>query len=353
MRSTPMIRLIPLGLAAVVVSLQLAAQTSVIDNARKLELQQRATAIFLERGRPETERLEAAKAVGWPDAKTFPRLLAAGTDRGESDAIRLQALLAHRRFNRQWLEAVLKILDDPSDGGALLDAGLIEELNRRASFRLPAEVRQRILTTWRKLLKDPRDRVRLAAFRVLAANHDPQAVNQLDESLRRGRDLPTPARDAIVLLDVNGAMNHITALRPYLSHSDPAVQAKAARALALDPDSRPRIVELATNPRTPEPVRLQALRGLAREDETYASYVLPLLENRQEDPDVRRAAMRHFAGRMNYQEVSPRDQIRFAEAVERISEERALGSEFQKAARDLLIYLRQAFPVVAKHYEGR
>ncbi|HYI07875.1 MAG TPA: hypothetical protein VEK57_02285 [Thermoanaerobaculia bacterium] len=350
MRSKVMIRLIPLTVMAIL-CLSLAAQPA--RPQRGSEQQRAATATFLDRQRPETERLRAARLLGWPENKTFPLLLAVGADRAESDAIRFAALYHHHRFSREWLDTILKILDDPNDGGAELDAKLTEELNRRITFRLPPEVRQRILTIWRKLLKDPRDRVRLAAFRALAANHDAVAVNQLDESLRRGSGIPIPIPDAIELLDLNGPVNHITALRPFLSHRDPAVQGRAARALALDPESRPRIVELATSASTAEEVRLHALRGLAREDQGFAAYALPLLENVREDADVRFAAMKAFVGRMNYNSVPAREQIRFAEAVERFAKERNLPPKILRQTAETLVYLKQGFPEIQKHYEGR
>lgn len=324
--------------------------------AQRAAAKRAATATFLDRTQPEAARLAAVKDLGYPEERTFAALLAIGADPSESDAIRFQALKAHR-LDEKWLEVALKILDDPRDGGPELDSKLTEEMNRRVTFTMPAEVRQRIQTVWRKLLRDPRDPVRLSAFRVLAANHDPVAVSLLDDSLRRGRDVPIPLHEAIELLDLNGSINFISALRPYLSHRDPAVQAKAARALAVDPESRPRIVELAGSARTAPDVRRQALRGLAREDEDFASYALPLIENVEEDGDIRFAAMHSFAGRMNYTAVPVRVQIRFAEAVEKVAEDRQLRSNaaprIRREARELLDYLLEAFPAIRRHYANR
>jgi len=217
-------------------------------------------------------------------------------------------------------------------------------------------VKQRILATWRRLLDDRRDAVRLSAYRVLVANHDPAAVNRLSESMRSG-NVPIPLTEAIKLLDLDGATSHLGALRPYLRHSDPDVVASAARALSVDPQSRAAIVRLAINPQTPEEVRLQALRGLAREDERFGSYAIPLVNNREEDGDVRFGAMHSYAGRLNYNRIPEEEQIQFAQAVERIAGDQGLRSEaagrIRTEARKLLEYLKQAFPAIGRFYANR
>jgi hypothetical protein len=227
---------------------------------------------------------------------------------------------------------------------------LIEDVNRRATFRIPVQDQQRIQNAERKLLSDKRDRVRLYAYRALVANHDMVAINQLVDSLRAGRDVPIPLPDAIQLLDDDGAASYIGTLRSYLGHEDARVAARAAHALALDPESRPRIVELATNPRTPREVRLSALRGLANEDSEFARYAIPLVENAKEDPKIRFAAMEHFTGRMNYNKVQADDQVRFARAIQKVAaEEPARNEDAQKlreAAKQLLGYLKKAFPAL-------
>jgi hypothetical protein len=324
-----------------------------VANAQAIDARLAAAATFLDRDRPDSERLKAAPGIGFPDAKTSDALLAIGADRSQSDAIRWEALHRHP-FDQDWLDRVLAILDDANDGGEFLDWNLIEFLNRRATFKLPAEIRQRIQATWRKLLDDPRDRVRLSAYRVLAANHDPVAIARLSDPLRAQEPVPIPLHEAIELLDIDGSINHIGALRPYLESSDPAVQARAARALAVDPDSRPRIAALATDRRAPKEVRLHALRALAREDQRYGSYAIPLLESAREDGDIRYAAMHGFAGRMNYQRVDSNEQIRFAQAVGRIAIDRNVRStsadKIRKEARELHAYLKMAFPEVQRFY---
>jgi hypothetical protein len=334
----------------------LQAQTNPADDAQKIETKRAATATFLDRNRSEQERLAAVKSLGYPDAKTSSALLAIGADRTESDAIRWEALRKHR-FDDNYIELVLKIFTDQDDGGAEFESNLVEDLNRRITFTLPAELTQRILAAWRKLLDDPRDGVRLSAYRVLVYNHDPSAINRLSESLRKQADVPIPLHEAIELLDVDGSINHIVALRPYLTHGDPRVQGWAARALAVDPESRPKVVELANNPKAPKEVRLHALRALAREDERFASYAIPLVGNSAEDSGVRHAAMHDFVGRMNYGKVDPKDQILFARTVEKVAAGEAPRSEdarkLREAAKQVLDYLKKAFPEIQKFYERR
>lgn len=309
-----------------------------------------ATETFLDPGRPKAERLEAAEDLGYPEDETFDAMLAVGTDPTEDDGVRWEALRQHR-FDDAYIEAVLAILADPSDGGEKLNADLIEDLGRRA-FQVPPALEQQIVATLRGLLDDPRDLVRLAAFRVLGASHDTVAISRLTDALA-ANDSPIPLDEAIRLLDVDGSVFHIEVLRPYLEHEEVPVQAEAARALAVDPDSRPRIVELVTSVETDRQIRLRAIRALAREDERFADYAIPIVANGQESAEIRRAAMKAFVGRMNYFDVDPKDQLRFAAVVERIARGRAFDADSRKLqadARALLVYLKKAFPVIAKAY---
>lgn len=333
---------------------RLQAQTKPVDPEALRDVQRAAIATFLDRGRPQEARLAALKDIGYPDDATAAALLDLGADRRQSDAIRGEAL-KRIPYDDKYLSAALKILDDPRDGGEELDSLLIADLNRRTVGTPPANVRQRIQSVLRKLLDDKRDKVRLQAYRALVSNHDPVAVNLLVESLREGQNVPIPLFEAIDLLDLDGPINHIGTLRPYLQHEDPRTQAKAARALAVDPESRPAIIDLARNSRTPEEVRLNALRALAREDNQFASYAIPLVEDAGEDLDVRYAAMHAVVGRMNYNQVAPAEQVRFAQAVEKLAVDKDLRTEdalkVKEAARQLHSYLLQAFPEIRKHYE--
>lgn len=320
------------------------------------EAKRAATATFLDRNRPRQERLEAAKKLGYPDDDTFAALLATGLDRTQDDAIRAEALRRHH-YDDKYVNAVLKILSDPEDGGEELDASLVEDISRRTTFKMPAELRQRIQSVLRTLLADKRARVRLQAYRALVGAHDQVAVNQLADALRRGSEMPVPVAEAVDLLDQDGAINHIGTLRPYLAHPDPRVQATVARALSADSQSRPRIVEMVRNADTPEEVRLSALRGLAREDSQFTRYAIPLLEDARTSSKVRDATMKAIIGQMNYKKVEPAEQVRFAEAVERLAtapQVTALeGEKLRESARQLHVHLRKSFPEVQKHYENR
>ncbi|HEV2805764.1 MAG TPA: hypothetical protein VGW57_12640 [Chthoniobacterales bacterium] len=323
------------------------AQTKVADAETYRATKRAATATFLDSKRPDAERLEAAKKLGYPEAESAG-FLAVGTDRAQSDSVRRIALgFVHPA---KFLEAAVKILDDPDDGGEELDAGLIQDISRRTTFRIPMQDQQRIQNVERKLLADKRPKVRLFAYRALVGNHDSVAINQLADSLRQQHDVPIPLPEAIDLLHDDGSSNHLTALRPYLNHEDPGVQAVAARALALDPESRGKIVELATNPRSPDEVRVNALRGLAREDDKFPSYAIALVENTEDKPAVRLAAMQDFVGRMNYGKVNLEDQTRFARAVKKIAGEDAARSEdagkLRETAKQLVGYLKKAFPAL-------
>jgi len=329
---------------------------SATEAAAYKEAKQTATATFLDRSRSRQERLEAAKKLGYPDDATFAALLAIGVDQKEDDAIRAEALRRHR-YDDKYVAAVLKILSDPDDGGEELDSSLIEDISRRTTFRIPTELRQRIQAVFRSLLDDRRPRVRLHAYRAAVAAHDPVAVNRLADSLRLGTNVPIPVVEAIDLLDQDGPLNHIATLRPYLTNRDPQVQARATRALAGDRESRPAIVALARDANTPEEVRVSALRALSREDAEFPAYAIPLLEDPRTSTRVREAAMKTVVGRMNYHAVSPADQIRFAQAVERIATSPQImaieAENLRESARQVQRYIRQSFPDVQKYYETR
>lgn len=314
-----------------------------------------ATRTFLDPQAPKEARLAAAANLGYPEDETFAAMLRIGADPAVDEDIRRQALLLHR-FDEDYLDVVLTILEEPENTGPELVADLVENLSRRTTFRLPAPLEQRIRAVLRDLLDSPHERVRLAAYRSLIGGHDTVGVNRLVDALDAGEaEVPIPLAEAIALLDLNGSIYHIRTLQPYLDHPDPAVQAQAARALAVDPSSQPRIVDLANSRATPEEVRLHALRALAREDEGFAAYAIDLVADREESPAIRYQAMKTLTGRMNYRQVDEGEQIRFAQTVEALAAEPAFetkeGEALQREAKELLGYLREAFPAVRRHYD--
>ena len=76
-------------------------------------------------------------------------------------------------------------------------SGLVEDLSQRTTFRMPADIKQRIVAALRKLLLDPRDPVRLSAYRVLGASHDSVAIDLLVEGLAPGAGLH-PIQEAFI-----------------------------------------------------------------------------------------------------------------------------------------------------------
>ncbi len=306
---------------------------------------QRATATFLDRSQPVEARLAAIERMGYPDEKTQIALLEIGRDGTQNSAIRAAAFRRHT-FDEPFFDAVLKILEDPADGDEDLDTRLVLELGKRITFRSPPVVQQRFQAVLRGLLDDTRPRVRLQAYRVLVATHDSVAINRLSEALRTRTNVPVPLSEAINLLNDDGPVNHIGVLRPYLDHPEAAVRAQAARALSVDPESRPRIAAIAQDARAPLEVRLLALRALAREDDNFPEYAVAIVVDVNENPRIREAAMRAMAGRMNYKAVDQKLQIRFATAVKAIASEPRADKALQSAAAELHAYLLKAFPIV-------
>ena len=326
------------------------AEVSALRDARV-----QATATFLDASEPVAARLLAAERLGYPDAETFDELLRVGQDRSDDNAIRLVALKRYR-YDQQYIDTVLSVLADTTESDDLA-AGLIEDISRRTTFRQPAEIRQQLQSALRERLTDTRDAVRLAAYRALVSSHDALAIDQLVQSLRDGGPVPIPIADAIELLDVDGPNKHLGTVRPFLANQDPSVQGQAARVLAVDQDSRQRVVDLAFDSTTPREVRLNALRALSREDEQYLAYALRLMANRTEDADVRYVAMEGGMIRLNYHNEPPESQIQFAIAVESLSGQSGVVTsqdlDVGAEAKRLSAHLRRYFPAVGKFFANR
>lgn len=326
-----------------------------IDTAALRDVKRRATETFLDSTRPTRERVQAATRLGYPEPPTFVRLLQVGTNRREPDTIRLIAL-KRSRYDERYFDAVLAIIANPAES-ELLAAGLIEDIARRTTFRQPAELRQRLQSALRDRLSDPRPAVRLWAYRSLVAMHDQVAIDRLVESLRSGANVPIPLPDAIHLLDVDGPEKHIVTVRPYLRHADPAVQAQAARVLAVDPESRPAVVSLTSNPQTASVVRINALRALSREDTGFVEYAVRLMSNSSEVPDVRYAAMKAGAGRLNYHREPAGTQVSFARAVVQLTSQPGITTSDRRnvatEAQRLIPHLCRSFPAVRRSLGAR
>lgn len=316
-----------------------------------------ATSTFFDASASKEVRLKAAEGLGYPDKATFVRLLKLGANTAQDDAIRWEALRRHP-WTPEWVMVVLEILADQENGGEKLNADLVQDLSRRTVKLSSAEVRQAIQKGLRSLLDDPRDSVRQRAYFALVSTQDPVATTKLVEGLENGgADSPVPLSQAIEMIDVAGATRHFNALRPYLRHPDPEVQVEAVRVLTADANSRPTIVKLIAEQETPEAVRVQGLRGMARLDERLSAYAIPLIRNPDEPIAVREAAMRAMVAQVNYKEVEASEQIRFAEAVEALASEpglEAVGDDQpQKRANELLQYLQKSSPAIRQHYESK
>ena len=323
------------------------AQAPPADVAALQRDRQTSTATFLDRAQPVATRLAAIQRMGYPDDKTFAALLDIARDPAQPSPIRTAAFKRHK-FDDAYFDAVTKILADPADGDEALDTSLILDLGQRITFRSPPETQQRFQGVLRTLLDDKRARVRLQAYRVLVASHDTVALNRLSESLRTGTNVPVPLSEAINLLNEDGSVSYIAVIRPYLDHADPAVRAQAARALSVDPQSRPRIAAMARDMAAPTDVRLLALRALAREDEGFPEYAIGIVGNVKDNPRVREAAMSAMAGRMNYKNVNATLQVRFATVVRGIAAEPRADKALQSAAAELHAYLVKTFPAVSQ-----
>ena len=321
------------------------AQPPQADVAALQKERQTSIATFLDRAQPVAARLAAIERMGYPDDRTFAALLDIGRDATQPSAIRTAAFKRHK-FDEAYFDAVTKILADPADGDETLETNLILDLGQRITFRSPPAAQQRFQGVLRTLLDDKRPRVRLQAYRVLVATHDSVALSGLSESLRTRTNVPVPLSEAIKLLNEDGPVSYIGVIRPYLEHADPAVRAQAARALSVDPQSRPRIAAMARDMGTPVEVRLLALRALAREDDGFPEYATAIVGNAKDNPRVREAAMQAMAGRMNYNNVDSTSQVRFATVVRGIANEARSDKVLQSAAAELHAYLVKTFPAI-------
>ncbi|MDX1502557.1 MAG: hypothetical protein R3325_09340 [Thermoanaerobaculia bacterium] len=315
-----------------------------------------ATSTFLDSSQPVAERLQAVTRLGYPDEETMSALVRIGADTAEPDAVRLAAL-EKARYDEPYLDTVFEIIARPTESGELASE-LIYEVGRRTTFRQPAAVRQRLQSALRDRLDDPRDPVRLAAYRVAVASHDMVAVDRLVQPLKDGDRPPIPLGDALELLDVDGPAKHLVTARPFLRHPDARVQAQALRVLAVDPESRGEVIELVRSRSTARVARVSGLRALAREDEEYMAYALRLVADRSEDADVRYAALEGGMIRLNYHNEPADSQVRFALAVQALAAQpdggvTSTGLDLGAEAKKLFDHLRRHFPAVRRHFAFR
>jgi len=342
-------------ISSLIVSLILSMTLCAQDTATLKLNKQIATNTFFDKSKSKKDRLDAIKRMGYPEEATFNKLISLSKDKSDDKEIRLAALKTHM-YDEAYFNAVLEILSDATEP-ASLKAGLIQDIGQRTTFRMPAEMRQKLQAALRLRLDDPDESVRLAAYRALVPAHDIIAIDKLVESLRKGTNFTIPLADGIELLDVDGSSKHLTTLRPFLNHPDPKVQAQASRALANDPQSRNAVVALATNKRTNVDTRKYALRGLAREDQNFMNYAINIIVDVQESADIRYEAMKNGMGRLNYQHEPDTVQIRFAQAIERVAGGRPArtsdGKELTAEAKLLLAHLQKNFPAIGRFYRLR
>src|SRR5690349_15527520 len=86
-----------------------------------------AIAEFLNRKEPLQARLAAVAKMGYPDNETRKALLRLARNTTQPDAIRVAAF-HFLSVEDGYLDAALKVLNDPKDGGELLDAKLIDDI---------------------------------------------------------------------------------------------------------------------------------------------------------------------------------------------------------------------------------
>lgn len=327
------------------------SQAQDIDADAYRAQKQNAVDVFFDKGQPTERRLAVVPQLGYPTKDIAERLFQVGKDKTEADAIRLAAMKKHR-YTENWLTLMLATIADPSESDELA-SGLIRDVSQRTTFKQPVETLQQIRATLRARLDDSRPQTRLEAFRTLVASQDQQAVDKVVSSLRANTPV-VPIVDAIQLLDLDGASKHILTLRPFLEHDNINVRAEAARALTVDPQSQPQIVQWVTDSTMNKNLRLKAMRGLAREDELFISYGMKLALNPNEHADIRYAALENSMRRLNYQGASAREQIAFAQVVERLTSVRGAvtssGKDLGAEAKQLLAHLRQNFPAIKRHY---
>ena len=316
------------------------------------------TRIFLDPQQPQQVRVAAAHEMDYPTEEVFVELLQILLDRTEPDTIRAAAAVRHR-YNDSYVDVALNILGDPEDGGATLNARLIEDIRRRTVVRHAAAREQRIRNVLRNLLDDTRNSVRLEAYRTLVGSGDTIAIKKLTDSLASGAIAVVSVEDALQLLDVAGGIHHLALVRRFLEDDRASVKALAVEILASDPKSRPRIVELVTDRTTNSAVRLAGLSALSREDPRFEEYAISIVEADPEESRIRSAAMKAIVGRLNYGNIPEGDQIRFANALERIASERnrglreAVAREEMREAEKILRYIAKNFPAIKRHYETR
>jgi hypothetical protein len=219
-----------------------------------------AAAVARDRNRPESERIEALRALGPLHGDTA-------------------------------VAAALGVLNDPGRGAALAEAA-IGTLSLQMMFgEIDHRLHHRVMTALHNGLTDRDLSVRQAALRVLAAHRDPALIEKLAAALAQPTNALFPPADAIRALAVAGATRqHASSIRRHVLAGESNVRAAAIVALASDPESRPLIRQVAADRSQPEAVRSAAIRSLATGDATAVPLFLDVLKNANESQSLRAQA---------------------------------------------------------------
>lgn len=298
--------------------------------------------LFLDAARTREQRLRALEDIVNSDKQVLGRLLEVISNRDEDDELRWAAA-KKLPLTKDVIRQELNVLRNPKDGGAGLRAKLLSDLSQRVRLPHSSELLAEMHEVAGNLLQDDDGAVRVAAFRFLVPMRDAQALRLVEKGLENPKEALIAADEAIQLLDIAGAGNHASAIRPYLDAGEAKVRAAAALALGIDADSHPRLRNMVADPQQPMEVRLSALRALSGSDKGFADYALTLLKRKDLDPEVRKWGIHRFVGFANYNRITPSQKKDFLAMLDALATSGATVSEsVALSAKEALAYVRES-----------
>jgi len=326
-------------------SLRTAELASVERNARQVG---EAVGVFLDRARPEQQRLAAVQRVAIilqpAQLRQSARLVA---DQQQPLAIRIRAL-----------QLAGNATHDDADFG--MQVVLLAE-NRTTPMALRREAMEMIaMMLWtshakntnlseitralRTVSRDADPGMRRAALTLLASHRDQQALELLGAGLRNSQAALVPPAEAVRLLGLADPSPHFSVLHDILMRPpDPETHLEAVRLLGAHRPSQPHLVRILQDGSAPPALRQAALSSLAANDaRNFPEHVLPVVQDERAPRELRLNAIKTvelLRTSRDSRTIAARQPDVFDRAVERLSEQSA-DQAVRVGARNYLVRTR-------------
>jgi hypothetical protein len=245
----------------------------------------RAARIFLDRTRPEAERLAAVRDTEeFVSAEDVAAATSVFLDAGQSAAIRATALamIEHAVDRNQDVVTEVLRLATSRDTPRPLRTIAVKVLTDLSFSSLTMQQRSAdLLPALRTLTQDPDRELRFTAFSILAANGDDFAQQRLIECVRNPATAPLSRAECIRLLGLQLHGDAYPVLYDVLLRDrEETTRIEAIRFLGGYAEARPKLLELLRDREQPEPVRMAVLGALhAADPETFPAIAIDIVRD--------------------------------------------------------------------------